>query len=336
MISISQSVRPATCVAASSRLSRTPRQRGLAAVLCSASAAILCCAASIASAQAHYTQKTLGSGFSLPSGVAVDAKGNVYVADAAHNAVKEMLAVNGSIPPSPTIVTLGSGFKEPEGVTVDSSGNVYVADTMNGAVKEMLAVNGSIPPSPTIRTLTSIVNPYDVAVDGSGDVYLTGGCPTGNNYTSCGGVVELLAVNGSIPTNPTEVIFNGSFGNPIGIALDSSGDVYVGDERNKAVKEIVAVNGSITPASTIETLYVFTGAAGPSGVAVDSAGNVYVADMGTNALYELLAVNGTIPPSPTVETLASDFFYPGNVALDQSADVYVADALNNRVVELVP
>ena len=62
---------------------------------------------------------TLGSGFNDPTGVAVDGSGNVFVADYGNNAVKEIVAVNGVIPASPTINTLGSGFSYPTGVAVD-------------------------------------------------------------------------------------------------------------------------------------------------------------------------------------------------------------------------
>src|SRR6185312_16844683 len=98
------------------------------------------------------------------TGVAIDAAGNVYVADSLNNAVKEMLAVNGSIPASPTINTLGSGFSGPQTVAVDRSGNVYVADRLNNAVKEIVEVNASIPASPLILTLSSGFRPEGVAV----------------------------------------------------------------------------------------------------------------------------------------------------------------------------
>ncbi len=75
--------------------------------------------------------RTLGSGFGSPTGVAIDASGNVFVSDENNNAIYEMLAVNGSIPASPVIRTLGSGISEPANVALDDNGNVFVADYGN-------------------------------------------------------------------------------------------------------------------------------------------------------------------------------------------------------------
>ena len=76
---------------------------------------------------------TLGSGFSIPFGVAVDGAGNVFVADTGNGAVKEILAAGGYI----TINTLASGFNNPTGVAVDGFGNVYVADRDNNRVVKL-------------------------------------------------------------------------------------------------------------------------------------------------------------------------------------------------------
>src|SRR5258708_6558242 len=113
---------------------------------CAIFSAMFLLAATGAQAQtAHFggVVSTLGSGFSYPTGVAVDASGDVFVADTSNSAVKEMVAVGGSIPASRTILTLGSGFSNPTGVAVDASGDVFVADEGNSAAKEMVAVGGS-------------------------------------------------------------------------------------------------------------------------------------------------------------------------------------------------
>ena len=198
---------------------------------------------------------TLGSGFSLPLGVAVDGSGNVYVADSNNNAVKEIEAVGGVIPASPTILTLGSGFSSPYGVAVDGSGNVYVADTINNAVKEMTAGCAS---SSCVTTLGSGFHyPYSVAVDRSGNVYVA---DWGNHA-----VKEIEAVAGAIPSTPTILTLGSGFSSPSGVAVDGSGNVYVADDNNNAVKEIQrsSVNfGSAAVAATTpvsETLsFTFT------------------------------------------------------------------------------
>jgi hypothetical protein len=277
---------------------------------------------------------TLGSGFSLPYGVAVDAAGNVFVADPGRATsaadVKEIVAVNGSIPANPTINVLGSGFSGPSGVAVNAHGDVFVADfgiygSYNGDVKEIVAVNGSIPANPTIYVLGSgFAGPYEVAVDAAGDVFVGDG---GNSA-----VYEMLAVNGSIPGSPIINVLGSGFSNPTGVAVDAAGDVFVADTLHNEVKEIVAVNGSIPASPTILTLG--SGFSYPYGVAVDAAGDVFVGDTGNNEVKEMVAVNGSIPASPTILTLGSGFSQPHGVAVDAHGDVFVGDTQNSEVKEL--
>jgi uncharacterized membrane protein len=270
-------------------------------------------------------QSTLGNGFTGTAGVATDGSGNVYVADSSNNAVKQIVAVNGSIPASPTINTLGSGFSNPIGVAVDGGGNVYVADFGNNAVKQIVAVNGSIPASPIINTLGSGFNsPAGVAVDGSGDVYVA---DFGNNA-----VKEILAINGTIPASPTINTLGSGFSNPSGVAVDLGGNVYVGDSGHNEVKEMLAVNGSIPTSPPIEILG--SGFSSPHGVAVDGNDNVYVADFGNNAVKEIQAVNGSIPTSPVINTLGSGYSSPYGVAVNGAGNVFVADFTNNRIEQL--
>ena len=261
-----------------------------------------------------------------PRGVAVDAAGNVYVADTFNSLVKEIVAVGGSIPGNPTTRTLGSGFSYPMSLALDGAGNVYVADWGHHLVKEMVAVGGSIPVSPTILTLGSgFSTPQGVAVDGSGSVYVA-------DYTAHS-VSELVSVAGSIPASPTILTLGSGFVNPDSLAVDSAGNVYVVDNANNLVKEMVAVGGSIPATPTILTLG--SGFISPGGVAVDSAGNVYVADTGNNLVKEMVAVRGSIPATPVILTLGSAFSNPFAVALDGAGNVYVAD-YNNNVVKEIP
>jgi sugar lactone lactonase YvrE len=259
------------------------------------------------------TQSTLGGGFSYPGGVAVDGSGNLYVADSANSAVKEMPAGCAS---SSCVTTLGGGFNSPQSVAVDGSGNVYVADFGNNAVKEMPAGCAS---SSCVTTLGGGFSyPSGVAVDGSGNVYVADisksakEMPAGCASSSC--VTKL----------------GGGFSGLFGVAVDGSGNVYISDFGVSAVAEIPA---GCTSSSCVTDLGggAFNSFNSPQGVAVDGSGNVYVADSGNNEVYEMPA--GCVS-SNCVTTLGSGFSGPYGVALDGSGNVYVADSGNNAVKEL--
>jgi sugar lactone lactonase YvrE len=251
-------------------------------------------------AQFVSTQFMLGSGFSSASGVAVDASGNVYVADTGNNAVKEILFAQGY-----TMITLATGFSSPSGVAVDLSGNLYVSDTGNNAVKEILAAGGY----KTINTLGSgFASPTGVAVDGTGNVYVA---DSGNNA-----VKEIQAAGGY---TTVKTLGNG-FNDPTGVALDGSGDVFVADHGNSAVKEILPAGGY----TTVNT--VGSGLNSPYGVALDANWNVYVTDTGNSVVKEMMA-----PAYTSVMTLGGGFNQAKGLALDATGNVFVTPGGNNPV-----
>jgi NHL repeat len=116
------------------------------------------------------------------------------------------------------------------------------------------------------------------------------------------------------------------FSHPFGVAVDRSGNVFVADQGNNAVKEILAAGGY----TTVQTL-----ASGqiaiPNSVAVDGSGNVFVSDLGNSTVKEILAAGGYT----TVQTLGSGFTNPAGVAVDGSGNVFVADQGNNAVKEIL-
>ena len=123
----------------------------------------------------------------------------------------------------------------------------------------------------------------------------------------------------------------GSGYNTGSVAVDGSGNVFVGDKSG--VKEIVAVGGVVSSSSTVNTLGRFLN---PNGVAVDGNGNVFFMEYDNNAVTEIAAVGGVVSSSSTVNTIGSGFSSPnGGVAVDGSGNVFVADTGNNAVKEIV-
>ena len=250
-------------------------------------------------------------------------------------------------------------FNFPYDVAVDSSGNVYVADTYNqtirkitpaGVVTTLAGLAGSIGSADGTGSAARFWQPYGVAVDSSGNVYVAdSGNDTIRKITPAGVVTTLAGLAGAQGSaNGTNSAAR--FWQPYGVAVDSSGNVYVGDQGNDTIRKI-------TPAGVVTTLAGLAGVQGradgtnstarftaPAGVAVDSSGNVYVADYGNNAIRK-------ITPAGVVTTLAgmagthgsangtgsaARFYHPSGVALDDSGNIYVGDTDNDTIRKITP
>jgi sugar lactone lactonase YvrE len=243
------------------------------------------------------TQITVGSGLTYPTGVAVDAAGDIFIADANNNRVVEVPAGGGAQ------TTVGSGLSFPHGVAVDGAGDVFIADSGNNRVVKIPAGGGA---QTTVGG--GLNSPYDVAVDGAGDVLIA------DTYNSR--VVEVPAGGGAQTT------VGGGLAYPFGVVVDGVGNVFIADSGNNRVVEVPAGGGA-------QTIVAASGLISPSGVAVDGLGNVFIGDTNNSRVVEVPAGGG----AQTTVT-ASGLNYPYGVAVDGAGDVFIADAGNNRVVEL--
>jgi len=267
--------------------------------------------------------------FYLPTGLAVDSAGNVYVADAYNSVIRK-------IAPDATVTTLAgsagargsvdgtagaAAFNKPTSVAVDGAGNVYVADTVNNIIRRVTAggivttLAGTAAASgyvDGVGTAALFNQPEGVAVDIAGNVYVA---DTGNNsirkITSAGTVTTLAGSHLSSGSQDGTGV-NAWFASPIGVSVDSSGNVFVADSSNNTIRKI-------TPAGVVTTLGGAAGVVGstdgtgsaalfssPYDVAVDNAGNIYVADTFNNKIRKgQLSGYPTITTQPVGQTVAS-------------------------------
>ena len=250
--------------------------------------------------------------FHLPLAVAVDASGNIYIADNGTGRIRK-------VDTSGVITTVagnnrlggysGDGgpaasaeLNYPQGVAVDSSGNLYIADFGNHRIRK---------------------------VDASGVITTVAGNGT-EGYSGDGG-----------PATSAE------FDHPSSVAADSSGNIYIADSYNHRIRKIDA-SGVITTVAGNGT-DGFSGDGGPataaqldypSSVTVDFSGNIYTAanfnhrirKVDTSGVITTFAGNGTegFSGDGGPATLA-ELDHPSSVAADSSGNIYIADFVNNRI-----
>ena len=296
--------------------------------------------------------------FNYPRGVAVDAEGNLYVADVDNHLIRK-------ITPEGLVNTLaGTGragfrngdsrsaeFNSPSGVAVDAAGNVYVADYYNHLIRKITAAGvvstlaGSIWGfRDGLGTSAQFNRPIGVAVDAAGNVYVANSDNHLIRKITAAGVVSTLA--GSTRGFRDGLGRSAQFNFPYGVAVDAVGNVYVADMFNHLIRKITPDGEVSTLAGSTQGFKDGSGTSAqfnrPSGVALDTEGNVYVADM-FNHLIRKITDEGV------VSTLAgstegfrdglgtsSQFRLPYGVAVDAEGNVYVADYFNDRIRKITP
>lgn len=268
-----------------------------------------------------------GGELDLPVGLAVDSTGDLYIADSANNAIREV-TVDGNIhtiaglgPTQPgfsgdTLTAAGSNLNGPLDVAVDSKNNVYIADTNNANVRMITASTGVIN---TIAGSTAIVS---------------------------GAVVIAFAYAGDGGTAITA-----SLAGPAGVAIDSSGNIYIATYADNRIRKVDSKGNISTFAGN--SGYGFAGDGGPAlssqlsaprGISLDSSGNLYLADRWNNRIRKITG--------STISTIAGNgqgnfggdgglatsaqLSYPDGIAVDKAGNVYISDLLNNRVRMVTP
>ncbi len=333
------------------------------------------------------TVSTLGSGLSGSLGEAVDADGNLYVADTGNNRVVEIAAQTGAqtvVAGTGTAGYSGDGglavnakLNAPRAVVAGPAGYIYIADTGNNVVRAIDPETGDIS---TIAggatsvcasandtegdfcpaTAATLAAPSGLAVDVYGNVYIA---DTGDNlirrvdrgtgYINLDGGGAASVCSGALDAwGDGCSSFQATFNSPRGLALDSSGNLYIADSGNNEVREINLGTGNVTAvAGNGQATFSGDGGAAtsaslnaPRAAAIDAAGDLYIADTGNDAIRLVSASTGNISTlfgqggaagsaggsGPATQLQLSS---PGGIALNALGDVYVADSANNRALE---
>jgi len=306
---------------------------------------------------------------SEPWGVAVDPKGNVFIADSQNNRVRK-------VTPGGKITTFAGTGKccfggdggpatmarlfGPAGVATDVHGNVFIADFGNNRVRKVSSRG-------TITTIAGrgdgvfpgrgsgfsgdggpaksalLDDPYGVAVDPKGNVFIA---DTGNDRVrkvSRSGTITTIAGGGKPPSadiGDGGPATSASLDRPYGVAVDAKGQVFIADRRLIRVRK-VSRSGTITTIADPTLLLE------PTGVATDRTGNVYVVDAGLEQVFRIGA-DGKITRIAGAGGIASParngdgngdggpatsalFQTPEGVAVDVKGNVYIADTYASRV-----
>jgi sugar lactone lactonase YvrE len=194
-----------------------------------------------------FSQSTVVSGLSDPTGVALDGAGDLYISNG--SSVVMVPNENGMLNAGNQSTVNLSGLGSARGVAVDSSGDLYVADATNGDVVEL----SSLGVQTTIAS--GLTSPHGVAVDAALNVYVA----TDNAVTQ-----YPLGGGAAVP-------YGTGYNNPRGVAVDAAGAVYVADTGNNQVVRVSPGGGS-------QTTLTVTGVSSPQGVSVDASDNLYVTD----------------------------------------------------------
>jgi streptogramin lyase len=304
-----------------------------------------------------------GGGMSSPYGIAIDSSGDAWITNSTGNSVTELSSSGAPASGSPHS---GGGLNYCQGIAIDHSGNVWVADDPSGtpatggnSVTELSSSGSFVSGSP--YTGGGLNYPGTIAIDGSGDAWITnsgangvteisggGSLLSGTNGYSGGGLSAIagLAIDGAgdawatngtgssvTKLSSTGAFLSGTAGYtggglnvPYGVAIDASGNAWVSNTSGNSISEL-SNSGSLASGSPFSG-----GLHTPEGVAVDGSGNIWMTDLGSGSVTEFSNSGSVL--SGTGGYMGG-LVAPKSLAVDGSGDVWVINSSSNAAIEFV-
>ena len=302
---------------------------------------------------------------SFPQAVTIDPKGTVYIADTADNRVRAVTA-DGNINAFAGNGTAGTSgdqgpavlasLNPPTGLAMDTNSNVYIADgtrirLVNPAgTITTFAGGGSSTQEGAPALSASLVQNGSLAVDSHNNVFVDQMARV-SEVSAANQTISTVAGNGTVgysgDAGPAQAA---QIDDRAGIAVDSSGNLYIADEDNGRIRKVDPTGNITTIAgggtSTADGVSATSAALNiPLGVALDSMGNLYIAEYGGNrvrmvdatGVIHTIAGNGLqgFSGDGSVATNAS-LNGPTDVKVDAQGNLYIADSLNSSIRKLTP
>lgn len=311
-----------------------------------------------------------------PAGFAMDANGNIYIADSHNNRIRKVDAttqVITTIAGDGVADISGDGFQainarlnRPNSVALDANGNIYIADRGNNKIRKITVSTG------VISTVAGL-GLDTFSGDGGPAVNAQLNAPTGLTITNGNiyvadlsnhrvrkidlntGIITSIAGNGTASFNSgysgdNGLAVNAQINNPTDVALDKQGNVYIADVFNHCIRKITASTGIITTIAGNGTPG-FSGDGGqavqatlnaPQGIEIDAQGNIYVADTRNHRIRKIDATTkiiNTIAGSSNLPAFSGDgglainaeLANPLGIAFDKNGNIYIVDRQSHRI-----
>ena len=319
--------------------------------------------------------------FGYAQGLALDKFGNVYFTDPNNNVVWMVAQAAGTIS-----VVAGNGtsgysgdngpavnaeLRQPAAIALDGAGNLYIADTYNGVVREVAANTGVMTTIAGVNgtytfpgygdggpaTAANLYDPTALAFDMAGNLYVAQSSGAVRVISASTGIITTFAGGGSgtgteIETNANNgdggLATNALLTNPISLAFDTAGNLYIGEGSGGRVRMVAANTGIIKTVagdgdagSSGDGSLATNAEVTPQGLAVDASGNLYISGYGAT-IREVTASTGTITSvagngffgysGDGGSATAAGLSNPQGVAFDSLGNLYIADSGRIRKV----